>query len=214
MWVQYDIGLLNKFDKTVYLRYHTFMKNIKYLKDIASVVMGYSFRLALDWQANGNIFVLQASDISDDIVINEQELGKIDSGSLDANIKQNDIVISSRGSFRAAVVTSKEKNILASSSVYMLRLNIDQVIGEYVAIYLNSHEGQRQLMAKSSGAVINSILKKDLEDIEIVVPSLNIQKQIINLYKNNQSLKKLSAQKLKLIDKIIEGAINNLLNTK
>jgi restriction endonuclease S subunit len=191
------------------------MKKV-YLKDISNISAGYSFRSALDWQTNGNTYILQANNISENIEINESELRRInfDDQAASAIIFNNDVVISSRGNFRAAVVVSEAKNILATSSVYLLRIKSNQLLGEYLAIYLNSKSGQKQLLAKSTGGIINTILRKDVEEIEVPIISLNNQRQIINLYKNNQQLKKVFVEKINLTDKIIAGTINNLLNSK
>lgn len=192
------------------------MNNQHTLKNIADISIGYSFRVALDWKDTGNIFVLQASNISNNAEITESELNKIDFDDNRAKsfIEIDDVVLSSRGWFRAGVIKSKAKNILASSSVFILRLKTDQVLGEYLAIYLNSSAGQRQLKSKATGGAINTILRSDLGDIEIPVPSLNNQKQIVNLHRNNQQLKKSLAEKIELTGKIIDGVINNLINTK
>lgn len=186
------------------------------LKNIADISIGYSFRTALDWKNTGNIYVLQAGNVSDNIEITEAELNKIEFDDSRANsfVKNGDIVLSSRGWFKAAVVNSKAKNILASSSVFIMRPKTDQILSEYIAIYLNSSAGQRQLLSKSTGVAINTILRKDLGDIEIPVPSLNNQKQIINLYHNSREVKKLLAKKMELNGKIVDGIINNLINTK
>lgn len=186
------------------------------LKNLADISIGYSFRTALDWKSTGNIYVLQAGNVSDNIEITEAELNKIEFDDSRANsfVKNGDIVLSSRGWFKTAVVNSKAKNILASSSVFIMRPKTDQILSEYIAIYLNSSAGQRQLLSKSTGVAINTILRKDLGDIEIPVPSLNNQKQIINLYYSGRQLKKLLIEKMELNGKIVDGIINNLINTK
>lgn len=192
------------------------MSNKLFLKDIADISVGYSFRSALIWEKAGTTFVIQASNISDNLEISETSLSKIDFDDNRAKsfVGLDDVVLSTRGWFRAAVIKSSAKNILASSSIFILRPTSNHVLSEFLAIYLNSSAGQRQLMSKSTGGAINTILKKDLGEIEIPIPDLESQKLIVSLFSNNQRLRKLMAAKAKLIEELVDGSINNLINAK
>ncbi len=101
--------------------------------------------------------------------------------------------------------------MIAASSVYILRPKSDNVLAEYLAIFLNSQSGQKQISEKSTGAVINTILRKDLENIEVTLPDMETQKKIIELYQTNNKLRKALMKKIKLVTSINEVAINKLL---
>jgi len=187
--------------------------NIKNLKDIADIIAGYTFRMALEPQIDGLMTVIQSKDVLDNLYINKNNLTKIDLQKYQSKalIEENDIIISSRGSFKAGVVEGNVVNSIASSSVYILRLKDKNVIPEYLAIYLNSVKGQKNIKNKMTGSVIKTILRKDLENLKILLPSKDVQNKIINLYKNNQAQQKLLTRKKILTNEIVESSISNFL---
>jgi len=190
------------------------MEAKKDLKDIAEVIAGYSFRTALRGKEDASLFVLQAKNILDGSTVDENNLDGIDFENYRSRaiVKKGDVVISSRGSFRAGSVSLESKNIIAASSVYILRLKKETVRPEYLAIYLNSIEGQKQLIESATGAAIKAIRKNDLENISVVVPSIEKQEKIVRLYYTSKKLQKALTRKMNLISNINEVAINKLLN--
>ncbi|PJA87308.1 MAG: hypothetical protein CO141_00070 [Candidatus Moranbacteria bacterium CG_4_9_14_3_um_filter_42_9] len=190
------------------------MEAKKDLKDIAEVIAGYSFRTALQGKEDASLFVLQAKNILDGSIVDENNLDGIDFENYrsKAVVKKGDVVISSRGSFRAGSVSLESKNIIAASSVYILRLKKETVRPEYLAIYLNSIEGQKQLIECATGAAIKAIRKNDLENISVAMPSAETQEKIIRLYHTSKKLQKALIKKTNLINNINEVVINKLLN--
>jgi len=183
------------------------------LKNIADIIAGYTFRMALEPQIDGLMTVIQSKDVLDNLYINKDNLTKINLQKYQSKalVEENDVIISSRGSFRTNVIKSNITNIIASSSVYILRLKDRNIIPEYLAIYLNSVDGQKKIRNKITGSVIKTILRKDLENLKIPLPDKNMQNKIINLYKNNQAQQKLLTKKKLLINEIVESSISNFL---
>jgi restriction endonuclease S subunit len=197
------------------MQYAVGMHKETYLKDIAEVITGYTFRTALQGKDNASLFVLQAKNISDNSIVDEDGLDGIDFENYwsKAIVKKGDVVISSKGSFRAGVINLGLKNTIAASSVYILRPSSGNVIPEYLAIFFNSQKGQKQISEKATGAVINTILRKDLENIAVSLPDLETQKKIVKLYHAGKELQEALTKKMKLVSSINEGAINKLLNS-
>lgn len=185
----------------------------KRLKNIADIVAGYTFRTALQTQKDGKALVVRAKDISN-LFIEDQNLIKVDHQKYKtkAVIKKNDVIISVRGKFQAGVYKGDLKNIIASSSVYILRITDVNVLSEYLAIYLNSKIGQREINKTLTGGAIKTILRKDLENLNIVIPEIKKQKTIIDLYKNNLKLQEKLDVKQRLINNITETAIGKIIN--
>ena len=96
--------------------------------------------------------------------------------------------------------------------MYILRLKKETVRPEYLAIYLNSIEGQKQLIECATGAAIKAIRKNDLENISVAMPSAETQEKIIRLYHTSKKLQKALIKKTNLINNINEVVINKLLN--
>lgn len=195
------------------MQYTGSMQDKKIIKYISRIQAGYTFRTALKTEESGNIFVIQAKDVINDLCINDSKLIKINHQLLKSNaiIKKNDVLFSVRGKFRASVYGGNLDNIIASSSVYILRVTDKNIIPEYLAIYLNSISGQKEVYKSLTGGAIKTILRKDLENISVAIPDLNKQKIIINLYKNNIALQEKLDLKKVIINNISEKAISKIL---
>jgi restriction endonuclease S subunit len=184
------------------------------LKDISDVILGYTFRSSLEKQTSGDILVLQARNIIDDLLIKESHLLRVNLGNNRTNAfaSNNDVVLSSRGSFKSAVIKTDSGTVVAASSVYLLRLKTADVLPEYLAIYLNSNFAQKQIKEKITGVVINALLRRNVEELEIVIPSLEAQRKVISIYYSNLLYQKLLAKKQLLNSQINKGLINKLIN--
>ena len=95
----------------------------KKLKEIADVVSGYTFRGSIKEEPKGDIFLVQAKNISANFDIRDTaDLTSVYSDGLRNPffLEHNDIVLVSRGSgsgsFRSTVFVSNKKNVMASSS--------------------------------------------------------------------------------------------------
>lgn len=195
------------------MQYAVCMHYKLYIKDIAEVITGYTFRTALQSKEDSSLFVLQAKNISDDSSINAEKLDRIDFQYYRSRaiVKTGDVIISSRGGFRAGVLEDDPRDIIAAASVSILRPKTNKVSSGFLAVFLNSLVGQKQINKKATGAVINTILRKDLENISIPLLDIKKQEKIVRLYQANKRLQEALAQKMKLINNINEVAISKLL---
>jgi len=79
--------------------------------------------------------------------------------------------------------TSKEKinntDLLIPSLVATIRVDSDDVDSKFLTYYLNSQVVKRALNSSITGTAINMIKTKELEDLEIKLPSLEEQKKIV-----------------------------------
>ncbi|MFH1847576.1 MAG: restriction endonuclease subunit S [Candidatus Omnitrophota bacterium] len=199
-------------DKFTIMQYLHRMQNKKKLKDIADVIAGYTFRGAIKENSDSSLHVLQAKNIKEDLFVNDDLLARtaIDTSHTKAFAKDGDVVIGARGLFRSAIVRSTKK-ILASSSVYLLRVKQESsVLPEYLVIYFNSSFGRKNIAQVVTGAAIKLILKKDLENIEIPILPIMKQQQMRALYQNLRKQEKLLIRKNKLQKNIMDATIKNI----
>lgn len=159
------------------------------LKEIASVHAGYLFREAIQPSLTGAVAVLQAKDVeSDEPIVETSTFSVISQAPVrtEAYLQKNDVVLVARaagpGGFRSTVFRTSGMRVVASASILIVRLKSLLIIPEYLALYLNSVQGQRQLGEDLSGATIKAIPRQALEDLEISLPSLEVQKQIVALH--------------------------------
>lgn len=184
---------------------------------LAIILSGYTFREAINTDNNGGIFVLQAKDIIQGTNITEtKSLTPISfCGTRTTSfLQKGDIAIVSRGtgigSFRCVLFNLSNANVIASSSVLILRLKKSSVLAGYVTLYLNSAIGQNKIFQATTGAYIQAVSRKNLEEIEIPVPSMQKQLSLIALEENMRHQEKLSEKKRILRQGIFNTVIKNL----
>jgi restriction endonuclease S subunit len=184
------------------------------LIEVAEVFSGYSFRAGLGEKAGKDIYVIQAKDVDEHLYIDTNELVTIEKRDFKEKffLKEGDVILSARGKLKAAVLETEQDNIIASSSVYIIRPKRSDVTPEYLAVFLNSIDGQRRIREKVTGSAIKTILRKDLEDISIIIPNLKTQKEVVDGFKIGQREQELFQQKTLLKKQISEGLISHLIN--
>lgn len=191
-------------------------KKVK-LQNIAEIYIGYTFREAIFPVLNGNISVVQAKDIiQNEAILNTDSLTKVslELSRSSSYILNNDVLLISRatgpGSFRATVFESKEKNIIASSSIFIIRITDKNILPKYISIYLNSRDGQNDLVQLLSGSYLKTVPRKNLEELQIPIPSLQKQKIFIELNKNIKQQEKILERKKEIQRNIINQTFRNL----
>lgn len=190
--------------------------HIKVLQ-IGQVINGYTFREAIENNKNGDVFVLQAKDIiQGQDIVNSKGLTPISfKGTRTASfLQKDDILIVSRGanmgSFRAAIFTGNDKNVIASSSVLILRIKKKEVLPEYITTYLNSPEGQNKILQVVTGSYIQVISRRKFEEMEIPIPSVRIQQSLNSLNRNIKQQESIYKKEKDLKQEIINTIITNL----
>lgn len=186
---------------------------VKRLKEISKISLGYSFRVKIEHKNNGNMLVVSAKDIKDNFIIsNSDHLTKISHPIYeDRLVKKDDILLSNRGYFKAGVF-SLEKNTIAASSVYILRIKKDVVLPEYLVIWINSKKGQNEINKNTTGTMIKTILKSELENIKIEIPIMEKQEKIIELNKIKIELKDKLKKKEQIFENIFQGTLSKTIN--
>lgn len=126
----------------------------------------------------GEYEVLLISDIHDGIISNELTKINPKNGKYDRYLlKENDLIISSKGTrIKIAVVENiKDRKIIASGNLIVLRLDSTKLNPLYLEMFLNSQIGQTILNRIQTGTVIISINPSKL--IDITISTLPIEKQ-------------------------------------
>ena len=187
----------------------------KDLAQIAEIMVGHTYRAKVNHDYQGDTFLLQAKEINEEGGVNTEHLPKVLLGTTrsKAYLIPGDVLISSRGVFRAGVWNSTQENVLATSTVYVLRITRDSIIPEYLALFLNSNHGQRQIAQKTRGATIKSLPKSSLLDVSIPIISLEKQKMAINIYKTGIRWKCLENKKIQQFEKIYLQTIDKIITT-
>lgn len=127
-------------------------------------------------------------------------------------LKNGDVLFAAKGAKNfAAVFENHNEAAVASTSFFVIRLNDQKVLPEYLAWALNTHSIQTLLKGQAIGTSIPSISKQVIENMEITVPSITAQKSILHITKLRHKEKSLKQEIEKLREKQIQQIIINAI---
>lgn len=127
-------------------------------------------------------------------------------------LRHGDVLFAAKGIKNFATVFENHNHpSVASTSFFVLRLKSNQVLPEYLAWFLNNPQTQMLVKGQAIGTSIPSISKQVLENLEITIPKIEIQKTILEITKlriEEKSIKqKIEALREKQIQQQIIKAI-------
>ncbi|MDO6516571.1 restriction endonuclease subunit S [Zobellia uliginosa] len=158
---------------------------IKSIVSYRGIFSGYSFRGKISPESGGELEVVQLKDIGDDYSgIGDNCVFVNGSAIKDKyHLKDRDILFCAKGANNYAVIFHSRKNhqSVASSAFFVLRLDQDKALPEYVAWYINQPMVQQYLESRATGTYTTSINRETVENIPIVLPSLQKQKKVANI---------------------------------
>ena len=178
------------------------------LKDIALVQMGLSFRSRIEPDSDGNVAVIQMRDLIEDKLdygnlmtiningINERHL-----------VECKDLVFRSRGKTTTATIIDKEpRQTVVAAPLFLIRATSEKVLPEYLCWFINLSSSQAFLHSRATGTAMTMVGKSALDALEIPLPNLETQKQIVTLAdllnKEQRLMRALVEQKGKLVKAI------------
>lgn len=189
--------------------------NFVTLKTIADIKVGYQARSRIEDRIDGTYKLIQGKDFDSLKRLNTCALTNFipDRNPELYSIKKGDIIFMARGSEHFAYHVDKSlTDTLVSSSFYVISLKSQKLLSSYLAWWLNQPVVQNAFKANSAGTIMSFVSKGDLSAIEITVPPMTIQKNIVRIMelrdKENLLRKRLIDYRIKLIDKLCLDALN------
>ncbi len=127
-------------------------------------------------------------------------------------LKKGDVLMSARGTqIKIAVFGQDEGNYIASSNINIIRCDQDILRGEYLALFLKSKVGMKIISSLTRGATLININYTDLLDIEVPLPSLEKQDEVVARYNNGLAeYQKKVSEAQKEWNEIVETVYSNL----
>lgn len=153
------------------------------VKDIGTVQVGYSFRSRLETESSGNVSVIQMKDLLQSNIVSCKELVTVKMEGVKEHhlVRKGDLVFRSRGLVTtAAVLLEDPGQAVVAAPLLRIRAN-KNVLPEYLNWYINQRDAQMFLASRAKGTVQKMISKQAIEDLEISLPSIKKQKDIVEL---------------------------------
>lgn len=155
------------------------------LKKLATVQMGYSFRSRLEATTDGNVAVIQMKDLLDDNTVCCDGLTKIDMEAVKEHhlVRKGDLIFRSRGQETTAAVLLDDpgKAVVAAPLLRIRVMKPDKILPEYLNWYISQRDAQIFLTSQAKGTSQKMISKEAIEDLEVPLPALEQQKNIVEL---------------------------------
>lgn len=128
-------------------------------------------------------------------------------------LKQGDVIFAAKGYKNfAAVYENRIIPAVASTSFFVIRLNDASIIPEYLAWFINHPDTQSLLKANAYGTAMASIPKAFLMAMEIPIPTLDVQQQILKIFELRKRQKILiheidTLREILILQKLIQFAL-------
>lgn len=180
------------------------------LSDVAKLQLGFYAKP----DEEGNIKYLQAKHFTDsgellsdvDTFINVSEKNE------SHLLKDGDLLFAGKG-FRNFAWTyfSEIGDAVASSIFFVIRPDKDKVYPEFLTTLFNTPKYQAYFQSLGAGSSITSIRKSELEAMAINLPSLEVQKKIMEIKKLHQQDLNLSKEIIEKKETRFQSVVNQLL---
>jgi len=187
------------------------------LLDIAIVSAGHPFRGRIPEKSGSGIYAVQMKDVSpesgicwDGIV--ETEL----SGKKRPDwLMKEDVLFAARGSRNYAVLVDQDREwVISSPHFYILRVKDEALLPEFLVWQLNQKPLQNYFDRVAEGSLTKSVRRSILEEVQITIPSIEKQKQILGLHKALLQEKKIYAELTRNADKLMNSIASELVAGK
>lgn len=168
-----------------------------HLEQVVAVRTGVAFREAIKHEEGGGIAIVQAGDVLTDGGLDMGGLARVKEaptrGELPV-VSEGEVLLQCRGqNYRAAVVPTHDLPLVPSASVLVLTPG-SQLVPEYLAHFLNDPVTQAELRTLATGATIANLKRSSLEQLQVLVPSIEDQKRIVAYGETLREISRLEAR--------------------
>lgn len=144
--------------------------------------MGYSFRGRLESDPAGEVAVVQMKDIDEANTLHSEGLLQIHLPNLSDRhlVRPGDLLFRSRGgSYGAALVAKDFAHAVLAAPMLLVRPTSSRLNSAYLHWLLNHPDTRTTLATFEVGTSVKMISKAALEQLEVPLPSLEVQQRIV-----------------------------------
>lgn len=125
--------------------------------------------------------------------------------------KKGDVIIKLAAPYTAVAIDKLNEGLVVPSHFAKINLNTNEIKPEFLALYLNSNEGKKQIRKNIGKSATPSITVKDIKNIIIKSYDIGLQDKVVlinKLYiKENKLINELIKEKEKLNTSIIDDLL-------
>jgi len=180
------------------------------LKNIATIQTGVFAKPTY----NGDIVYLQARHFDENGLLSVELHPDLMADDISDKhlLRTGDVLFAAKGTKNFAVAFEDHFPLsVASTSFFVIRLQNEIVLPQYLAWYLNNPDSQQFLKNFARGTSIASISKAVLDDLEIFIPDLKTQELILKITQLRNAEKELKKEIEILREKLIQQLIINTI---
>lgn len=150
-----------------------------------SIRTGHSFRERIENDPSGDCLAIQPKDISPSNTNLVGQPQKVRSSDFPEKqlLQKGDVLLLAKGNRNYAWVFNLDEKAVTTSLFFVIRPDTTKVNPEYLAWYINQETIQGALHAAKAGTSVTNLSISDLSELEIKIPSIYTQNQLVNLYK-------------------------------
>ncbi len=156
------------------------------LKDAARVSAGYPLRGSAEALGPGDVRFVQLKDVSLDADINWTGIPSVElpSKRVPEWLSDNDVIFSARGTKTLAYpVTGTPGRAVCAPQFYVISIkDPEKLLPAFLAWQINQRSAQDYLARSATGSYIQNIRRGVLEALPVAVPSLRVQRVIVDFW--------------------------------
>lgn len=183
------------------------------LNEIASIESGVSFRYRIEDNPDGDCWVIQMKDISNEykaIIGSPQAISK-DEVNPKQLLKKGNILFMAKGSNNFAIHYESNNSAVAVSLFFVVRPDPSKVNSEFLTWFLNSANAQSYFHEQRLGASVGNIRKSVLESMEIDLPSMKRQEQVAKMNRLMHKEKELTSEYIAKKEILMNSVMNQII---
>jgi restriction endonuclease S subunit len=187
------------------------------LHEITEIKTGITFRNRLLDNLDGDVEVIQMKDVDSSCNISDR-LIRISSDNIKTRhyLQPNQIILLAKGkNTRACLITEASKKRVISSAFFSLKIKQpQQVLPYYLQWFLNLPQSEEYFKSNASGTSMFSLPMSVLKNLDIALPTIDVQKKVIKIVQTRQqektTLYELEEKKDTYIQQLLMHQIFNL----
>lgn len=183
------------------------------LKNLADIRTGHSFRGRIADDPEGDIRVVQIKDIRHAARLAPETLPRMKWPGTGAPplLDADDILLPGRGEHYRAARVEGDEPVVTTSQVFVIRPRTRALTPAYLGWYFNQPAASNYILAHRSGTGIPMLSSKALGELQVPVPPLEVQHQVVALQRLWERERALTEQLLHNREQMLAGIFQRLL---